>query len=64
MANLNLNDEEVAFLVEALESALSDLRMEIADTDSMMFKRRLRDRKEVLVGLLTKLKEVPQLIGA
>ncbi len=57
MSNLNLNDEEVAFLVENLESGLSDIRMEIADTDSMMFKRKLRERKELIAGLLQKLKD-------
>ncbi len=62
MANLSLSDDEVAVLVDILEGELSDIRMEIADTDSMMYKRKLRERKEILLSLTAKLREIPQLI--
>jgi hypothetical protein len=57
MANLNLSDDEIIFLLNRLEIDLSDIRMEIADTDSMVFKRMLRERKELIKGLLEKVKE-------
>ncbi len=48
MCNLELTKEEKGVLAEVLESYLSDLRMEIADTDSMDFRESLKKKKAVL----------------
>lgn len=48
MIHMDLNAHEARILAEALESYLSDLRMEISDTDSMDFRERLKERKLVL----------------
>ena len=42
-------------LREVLESFLSDLSMEIADTDSMDFREQLKKKKAFLVGLISRL---------
>jgi hypothetical protein len=52
MIQLDLTDEEVEILTEVLESAHSDLRMEIADTDRMDFRDMLKGRKAVLAKTL------------
>jgi hypothetical protein len=56
MINLDLTNEENDILVMVLESYLSDLRMEIADTDSMDFRESLKKKKEVLKKVLETLK--------
>jgi hypothetical protein len=48
---LNLTTEEADMLKEILTSFLSDLRMEIADTDSMDFREELK-KKEILLKRL------------
>lgn len=56
MIQLDLSEEERQSLLELLEDVLSDLRMEIADTDSMDFREKLKRRKEVIakvIGALT-----------
>jgi hypothetical protein len=50
--NLDLTDEEVEVLRHVLESYLSDLRMEIADTDLLDFRNMLKDRKGVIRKVL------------
>jgi hypothetical protein len=57
MLQLDLNDAEKTHLIEALESYLSDLRYEIADTDSQDFRERLKEKKAVLEKILTALKQ-------
>jgi len=52
MINLDITKEENDILAMVLESYLSDLRMEIADTDSMDFRESLKKRKEVLKKVL------------
>ena len=49
MLQLDVNDDEKTILKEVLESYLSDLRMEIADTDRMEFRDMLKQRKAVLI---------------
>lgn len=51
----DLNKEEVEMLHEILTSYLSDLRMEIADTDSMDFREELKKREVLLKRLLNDL---------
>jgi hypothetical protein len=48
MIHLDLDDKERQILGETLRSYLSDLRYEIADTDSQDFRERLKDRQAVL----------------
>jgi hypothetical protein len=57
MIQFDLDEEERQVLLEMLESALSDLRMEIADTDSMDFREMLKGRKEVLKKAIGALQE-------
>lgn len=55
MMQLDLTPEEVSILAEVLESAHSDLRMEIADTDSKDFRDMLKERKAVIAKVLAEL---------
>jgi hypothetical protein len=52
MLQLDLNPQELGILEHVLDSYLSDLRMEIADTDRLAFRERLKERKAVLVRVL------------
>ena len=56
---VDLTIEEKRILHEVLESTLSDLRMEIADTDSQDFRDMLKKRKDVLQKLLEALGPPP-----
>ncbi|HNR45904.1 MAG TPA: hypothetical protein PKO03_02480 [Anaerolineaceae bacterium] len=56
MVRLELSPEQYQLLVELLESCLSDLRMEIVDTDRIDYKDMLKDRKDVLLSLLETLR--------
>lgn len=55
MATLTLSDEEAGLLKEILDGYLSDLRMEIADTDSMDFREMLKKRKAFLGRVIEQL---------
>jgi hypothetical protein len=48
MHRLELTSEEAYVLRETLQGYLSDLRMEIADTDRKDFRDQLKHRREVL----------------
>jgi len=48
MVRIELQPTEAEVLKMVLESYLSDLRMEIADTDSKDFRDRLKARKMIL----------------
>lgn len=52
MVQLEINDEEREILTGVLESYLSDLRMEISNTDSLDFRNKLKERKKVLEKVL------------
>jgi len=56
MTTLELDGREAETLANALESYLSDLRMEIADTEAMDFREELKARKETLNGILDQLR--------
>ena len=58
MIELDLTREECEVLLETLESDLSDLRMEIADTDSLDFRDMLKGRKAVLAKVIEALQAV------
>lgn len=55
MLQLDLNSTEREILVSILEVCLSDLRMEIANTDSMDYRDVLKERKGVLIKSLAAL---------
>ncbi|UCF37136.1 MAG: hypothetical protein JSU96_20500 [Acidobacteriota bacterium] len=55
MVVLQLNETEAVSLKEILSSYLSDLRMEIADTDSMNFREGLKKRELFLKDLIGQL---------
>ena len=55
MIQLDLNPQEKEYLIEALESYLSDLRYEIADTDSIDFREQLKAKKNALEKVLAAL---------
>lgn len=57
MATLELSSEEQELLQEILKNNVSDLRMEISDTDSSSFKSQLHQRKDMIKGILEKLKQ-------
>ena len=52
MIELDLEDAERIILRDVLASYLSDLRMEIADTDRKDFRDMLKDRKAVIEKVL------------
>jgi hypothetical protein len=58
MNSLELSKEETDALIDVLESYLSDLRMEMADTDSSFFRDELRTKKEVLDNILDRLRNL------
>ena len=57
MVTIELAPEDARLLREVLESYLSDLRMEIAGTDSVSFRDNLKKTEVFLKGLLTRLHE-------
>lgn len=57
MVHLDLNENDVKTMIGILESYLSDLRMEIANTDRLAFRDMLRERKELIGRVLTALRE-------
>lgn len=56
MIQLDFTREEGEILLEILETELSDLRMEIANTDSLDFREMLKQRKEVVKKVITALR--------
>jgi len=59
MAQLSLTDTEGETLTKALEAYLSDLRMEIADTDAHDFREGLKQEESVITRLLERLRKGP-----
>jgi hypothetical protein len=56
MFRLDLNAEQHSTLIQVLESYVSDLRMEIADTERKDFRDPLKAQEQILVGLLATLR--------
>jgi hypothetical protein len=52
MPTVELSREQAEVLAQVLDSYLSDLRMEIADTDLQDFRDKLKQRKAVLNKIL------------
>jgi|LFRM01.2.fsa_nt_gb hypothetical protein len=57
MKTVQISDKENIVLKDVLESTVSDLRAEIAQTDSPFFKDQLREKKETLLHILKELEE-------
>jgi hypothetical protein len=57
MVQIEITSEEAQMLLEILETYLSDLRMEIADTEQMDFREGLKRREVFLKELIQRLKE-------
>jgi len=55
MPTIELTPEELELLQEILESDLSELRMEIVDTDNSDFKDGLKHRKRIMMDIMEKL---------
>ena len=55
MAQITLTHEEVMTLRQALRSDVSDLRIEIADTDSWDFRQHLKHEEVLLKKLMEQL---------
>lgn len=60
MIDVELTPREREQVIEAIESYLSDLRMEIANTDSQDFRDALKERKLALQKLVTALEGGPR----
>jgi hypothetical protein len=52
---LELSSQEIDVLQETLEIALSELRMEIADTDKKEFRDMLKGKKMILMAIVDRL---------
>jgi len=60
MVQLHLEPTEAEILRMVLESYLSDLRMEIANTDSMDYREKLQERKSTLRKIVNEMgQELP-----
>lgn len=57
MLQIELTDEEQHILKESLESDLSDLRMEICETDDRTFKDMLKNKERVIEKILEMLRQ-------
>jgi hypothetical protein len=55
MAQITLTQEEAAVLRKALSTYISDLRMEIVDTDSWNFRQNLKHEEVLLKKLVEQL---------
>jgi len=59
MTRLDLDSEETAVLRQVVERYLSDLRMEITDTDRQDYREMLKAQKRSLEGILERLGPEP-----
>jgi len=55
MPQLDLDSNEAAVLKDTLESALSELGYEIADTDAKDYRDKLKEKQALLKGVVKKL---------
>jgi hypothetical protein len=55
MVQIMLTDTDAATLKKALETYLSDLRMEVADTDAQDFREGLKQEESVITRLVGQL---------
>ena len=57
MVNIDLSPDEKKVLVEVLTTCISNLRMEICDTDRKDFREEIKERKELLMKVVAALQE-------
>lgn len=55
MAQINLTTDEVGMLRDILNHYLSDLRMEVVDTDNLDFREKLKQEEAFLIRVLQQL---------
>jgi len=55
MTKLELSPDEAEVLTEVLSTYVSDLRMEIADTDSKDYRDKLKKKEELLKNVIARL---------
>ena len=60
MAQLDINAQEAETLREVLDFYLSELRMEIAGTDSMDFREQLKVKKNLLMDVVVRLEKASE----
>ncbi len=56
MFRIELTEQELASLTEALEADLSNLSVEIANTDRLAFREQLKHRRDAMKSALDKLR--------
>lgn len=56
MVNIQLSEEEASLLIRSLEWSLSEIRMEIADTDSCDFRDGVKQEKRALEHAIEQMK--------
>lgn len=56
MIQIDLSPEETKVLEEVLTTCISNLRMEICDTDRKEFREEIKQRKELLMKIVDALK--------
>lgn len=56
---INLSEDEQNIIKDILENNISDLSMEITNTDKMEYREKLKIKRNVLQKLLKSLKEQP-----
>lgn len=57
MVNIDLSTDEKKVLVEVLTTCISNLRMEICDTDRKDYREEIKERKELLMKVVAALQE-------
>ena len=55
MKRLELSDDQAAVLRDVLEVCVSDMGMEIADTDNMDYRERLKRKREIVASVIQRL---------
>jgi hypothetical protein len=58
MIQLMITEEEQKLLIELMENEISDLRMEIADTDRQEYRNMLKSRESLMKNFQQKLEQV------
>jgi hypothetical protein len=59
MIQFMVTEEERELLMDVLENNISDLRMEIADTDRQEYRNMLKNRETIMKNIQSKLEQVP-----
>jgi len=62
MTVLELSLRENELLCDTIESYLADLRMEIAETDSLDYREMLKEHKQVLSAILERIRDAEAVI--